>query len=407
MIPTTPPSHWYQNVYGQRTRSTARIMEVAQVAEYVSATFEADPLLGDLWLRGEVSNLSRSSAGHYYFCLKDQSGQLRSVLFRGNALRGATVPTAGSTMVAHGRVTFYPPQGAIQLVVDALFPEGIGLAQMQFEALYRRLEAEGLFDAGRKRALPRFPRCIGIATSETGAVIHDLLTVLGRRYPLAHVVLASTVVQGDGAPRGVIRAMESLNAWRDPATLRGVDLIIVARGGGSAEDLACFNDEGLARAIFASAAPVVSAIGHESDVTLADFVADVRAPTPSAAAEIVAPDILSLRSNVQSLRSRGESRILRAIENGRLNARYARSKLVTTLLRRLEIAREQVTSSRLQLEVLNPDATLARGYAIAEHMGRVLRTSYGLGAGDTLSVRLSSGSIDACVTAANGGVPSP
>jgi exodeoxyribonuclease VII large subunit len=295
---------WQAAVYGADAPvqpREPRVLEVAELAEYLSVVFEDDAQLQDVWLRGEVSNLYRSAAGHYYFSLKDEAGQIKSILFRGSAQRSTVLPTAGTAVVAHGHMRFYPPQGNCELIADMLFPEGMGLAQMQFEALYRRLQAEGLFDEARKRPLPAFPRRIGVVTSEAGAVIHDLLTVLGRRYPVATIVLAPSAVQGAGAAEQVVTALAALNTWRSDDD-EPVDLIVVARGGGSSEDLATFNEEVVVRAIFGSRAPVVSAVGHEVDVTLADLVADLRAPTPSAAAELISPDLGDLLLQVSALR---------------------------------------------------------------------------------------------------------
>jgi exodeoxyribonuclease VII large subunit len=392
---------WQAAVYGVDAPiqpREPRVLEVAELAQYLSELFEGDGQLQDVWLRGEVSNLYRSAAGHYYFCLKDEVGQIKSILFRGNAQRSAVLPTAGTAVVAHGRMRFYPPQGSCELIADMLFPEGMGLAQMQFEALYRRLQAEGLFDEARKRPLPAFPQRIGVVTSETGAVIHDLLTVLGRRYPVAAIVLAPSAVQGAGSAEQVVEALATLNAWRSDEG-EPVDLIVVARGGGSAEDLATFNEEVVVRAIFGSRAPVVSAVGHEVDVTLADLVADLRAPTPSAAAELIAPDLGVLLQEVALLRSQAQRLVQEQVVWKRSEVQGLAGTLTRDVGHRLTLAREQVSSRRLQLATLSPEATLHRGYAIAELNGRVVRDAAELQAGARLHVRLERGAVDTVVAA--------
>jgi exodeoxyribonuclease VII large subunit len=375
------------------------IFEVGELSRYIGGLLASDPTLQEVWLRGEVSNVSRSPAGHYYFCLKDETSQLRCVLFRGHAARSQVLPSNGQSIVAHGQVRFYERQGTCELVADLLFPEGIGLAQMQFEALYRRLEAEGLFDQARKRALPRFPRRIGIISSDGGAVIHDLLTVLGRRYPIGEVLFLPTPVQGDAAASAIVGALQALGNWTSPDDGVGVDLVVVARGGGSAEDLATFNDERVVRAIFASRAPVVSAIGHETDTTLADLVADLRAPTPSAAAEMVVPDLTMVRREVLALRMRGWQSMQNRLAWARSECRTAREALASRLAHRLRVAREQVAGRRFQLAALSPEATLRRGYAVAEIGGCVVRQASEVTEGQSLTVRLHRGRIDSTVSA--------
>ena len=392
---------WRAEVYGAEPAvdpRQPRVLEVAELAQYLDELFGGDGQLQDVWLRGEVSNLFRSAAGHYYFSLKDEVGQIKSILFRGSAQRSAVLPTAGTAVVAHGRMRFYPPQGTCELVADMLFPEGMGLAQMQFEALYRRLQAEGLFDEGRKRPLPEFPRRIGVVASETGAVIHDLITVLERRYPVAEIVFAPSSVQGAGAAEQIVDALGLLNLWRSDEG-DSVDLVVVARGGGSADDLATFNDEAVVRAIFGSRAPVVSAVGHEVDVTLADLVADLRAPTPSAAAELIAPDLGVLLQDVAALRGQALRLVHEQLAWKRAEAGTLSTMLARDVTHRLAVAREQLAGWGLQLAALSPAATLKRGYAIAEVGGRVVRDTAEVRPGDTLHVRLDRGAVDSVVAA--------
>ncbi|MDP8924791.1 MAG: exodeoxyribonuclease VII large subunit [Chloroflexota bacterium] len=398
-----------------------QIFGVEEVGAYIREMFELDDNLADLWVTGEITNFSRSPSGHYYFCLKDATSQLRAVLFRGNAARCGASPRPGDAVVAHGRIDFYQPQGSLQLVVDLLYPAGVGEAHLRFEALRLKLEQEGLFAEERKRPLPPFPRRIGLVTSEGGAVLHDVVNVLSRRYPLVEVVLSHTSVQGDGAPAEIVLALLRLREWT-AADGSGVDAVIVARGGGSPEDLACFNDERVARAIFASPWPVVSAVGHETDVTICDFVADLRAPTPSAAAELVAPDLETLRQAVAELVGRGRGCVAQALGEARTELRHARNRLVarsplaqiaaqrqatddyaerlrTATLSELRMLREQIEGRRLQLGALSPRATLARGYSIVSRRGDgVVRSIGDVGAQQPLTIQVTDGEIEATAT---------
>src|SRR5688572_2133561 len=264
-----------------------RILTVAQACSYLRELLETDMILGDVWISGEVSGPRTQPSGHTYFVMKDANAQLRSVIFKSAQMRQRRMidyVTQGAQVIVHGRLSVYEARGELQVVVDFVQPEGVGLRHAQHERLRLQLEEEGLFDPARKRLLPRFPQRIGVVTSPAGAVFHDICNVLRRRWPQAEVVLAPTPVQGPEAPLGVVAALESLNLLGD------IDVIIVARGGGSIEELWTFNEEPVARAVFGSLVPVVSAVGHETDITICDYVADLRAPTPSAAAELVAPD---------------------------------------------------------------------------------------------------------------------
>jgi len=261
-----------------------RLLSVDELTLYVKATLDEDPILSDAWVRGEVTDFMRSAAGHCYFSLSGAGSKLSCVLFNRNARAVPALPETGDEIVAHGRVSVYEVQGRYQLYVDAVAPVGAGALQLQFEALRQRLDAEGLFAVERKRPLPELPRAIGVVTSAQGAVWHDIQNVTRRRFPLVELVLSPSAVQGADAPVQLVAALEALQLEPD------VDVIIVGRGGGSPEELAVFNDEELARAIYRSRVPVVSAVGHETDFSIADFVADLRAPTPSAAAELCVPD---------------------------------------------------------------------------------------------------------------------
>ncbi|WP_368166034.1 exodeoxyribonuclease VII large subunit, partial [Aeromonas sp. R9-1] len=251
--------------------------------------------IGTVWLNGEISNLAMPASGHWYFSLKDLSSQVRCAMFKGNNRRVPLRPRDGMQVLVQARVSLFEPRGDYQLIIESMQPAGDGVLAMRFEELKQRLTIEGLFDAGRKRPLPAQPRAVGIITSATGAALHDMLTVLRRRAPALPVIIYPTQVQGQAAIGQIVHALYTANRRAE------VDVIILGRGGGSLEDLWCFNEEAVARAIAQSAIPVVSAVGHEVDVTISDFVADLRAPTPSAAAELVAPDQGQLRERLGAL----------------------------------------------------------------------------------------------------------
>src|SRR5881392_3007086 len=268
-------------------------LTVSQLARLIRETVRSNPLLSRILVRGEVSNLQAAPAGHVFFTLKDATAQVSCTLFREDAeLLGFDLED-GMDVVVSGDVDVFPRKGNVELVVRAATPAGVGAFWAAYQRTRKKLAAEGLFDVARKRSLPAFPRRIGVVTSEIGAVVHDIVTILRRRYPMAHVIVAPALVQGPGAPASLRRALT--------AVADRVDVIIVARGGGSLEDLWCFNDEAVVRAIAASPVPIVSGVGHETDFTLADFAADLRAPTPSAAAELVAPDVAQLQMQVDDL----------------------------------------------------------------------------------------------------------
>ena len=398
------------------------VFTVSQVTQYLKESLEQDPLLADLWISGEISNLRTYASGHSYFTLKDSQSQLRSVVFKGG--RGSELLLDGSLVVAHGRVSFYNARGDVQLVADLVMPEGTGPISLELEKLKLRLEEEGLFDVSRKRPLPSFPRVIGLVTSSSGAVLHDVRNIIGRRYPLAEILFAPTLVQGDGAALNIVSALQGLN--HDGRA----DVIVVARGGGSLEELSPFNEEVVARAIYASHIPVVSAVGHETDYTIADYVADVRAPTPSAAAELVVPDRVAL---MQQVRDHTRS-ILHSMSNHISSRRNevdllaqqlgGRAPDIDTLRRRvddladmsrkalsnlLSLWRERAQGLDLRLQTLNPGAILHRGYAIVQKRATVAAGSDGHGVqahsivsrkeqvsdGDELKVTVSDGSFPA------------
>jgi exodeoxyribonuclease VII large subunit len=390
------------------------ILTVSEVTSIIKAIFEGEPLLHDVWIRGEVSNFRRAASGHCYFTLKDVAAQIKCVMWRSVAVRLPAYPRDGHSVYAHGHVSVYEAHGVYQFYVDGLRAAGEGELYLQFEALKRKLEAEGLFAAERKRRLPAFPKKIGVVTSPVGAAFQDILKVLRRRYPLAEVVLAPTAVQGAEAAGQIKTAIERLN--RQGA----VDVIIVARGGGSIEDLWPFNEEIVGRAIASSAIPVVSGVGHEVDFTIADFAADVRAPTPSAAAEIVAPNVEELRQTVHGWLYQATSLTRKRLEEARRRLDYQQEALarsspqvqvdrhkqrIDEMIRRgttqvrhgLQQHRLRLEGLRLQLESLSPQRTLERGYAIVTNRARdcVVRQVADVSPGDPLAIRVSDGSFPA------------
>ncbi len=392
-----------------------QVYAVHEVTSYLRELFESNTHLGDIWIAGECSNVSRPASGHVYFTLKDGDSQLRAAFFQ---RRGGPPNTTsrlvenGHAVVAHGRISIYEQRGELQFYVEFVQPEGVGALQAEFERLKARLEQEGLFDESRKRPLPRYPHRIGVVTSESGAVFHDICHVLERRWPLAEIVLAPTPVQGPDAVPGIIGALDQLNRLGD------IDVIIAGRGGGSIEELWAFNDELVARAIFASTTPVVSAVGHETDVTIADFVADRRAPTPSAAAEIVAPDRLEMRVRLGVAAGTMESVLrqrlgveqaavrecVRFIERRAPDVNRERQR-VDEMARHAQAAAERAHRNAVQgvggcvwrLKALDPFATLDRGYAIVQRGASVVSSVGDARPGDALEVRVKDGTFGAQV----------
>ena len=386
------------------------VLTVSQVAVHLRELLESNPFLSDLWIVGEVSNLRASSSGHSYFTLKDSVASLNCVLFRGQG--GAGVLENGKSVRAHGRMSFYEPRGSTDFMVDRVLPEGEGALAQELERLKARLGQEGLFEESRKRPLPQFPEVVGVVTSPTGAAWQDIQNVVRRRYPLARLLLSPTQVQGlDAAPQ-IADALDRLDA--DGSS----DVIIVARGGGSLEDLWPFNEEIVARAIFRNRIPVVSGVGHETDFTIADYVADRRAPTPSAAAELVVPDGSILRQTVQAWTERMSRGALRTVESSRgdvasLGRRLESAlpdldhmkrqvddlaeALGSNLKGRLAMSRLEVDSLDSRLRTLDPAATLRRGFAMVQRTdtGQVVSGVGQVGGGDALTVTVADGAFPA------------
>lgn len=389
-----------------------KFWSVSELTRYIREILESDYNLQDLWIEGEVSNLSQPRSGHLYFTLKDRSCSLRCVMWRSQVARQTFIPRDGEAIEVHGSVNVYEAAGQYQLYADLIRPAGEGALFQEFLRLKARLEAEGLFEPERKRPLPRWPRRIGIITSPTGAALRDMLNTLQRRYALLDIILSPTEVQGDGAPDGIVSALEKLNRLAKP------DVILLARGGGSIEDLWAFNDERVARAVAASTAPVVSGVGHETDFTIADFVCDLRAATPTAAAELVTPDRLELTSNLVDIHQRlsraAQDRLdtlaweLNRLEN-RLQLRSPQAQIRTSRQRlddlsrraeaaqrhRLILARTRLSGLQQNLQALSPLAVLGRGFAVvSDREGRPVRSIQQVSSGDSLNVRVSDGSFD-------------
>ena len=393
--------------------NTDTVYSVSQVNSLIKGYLESNPVLADVTVNGEVSNYRHPASGHHYFTLRDAESALSSVMFRYG--RGGEFIADGAQVIAHGKISIYTARGDLQLYVDRVMPDGVGALQQAFEELRRRLDAEGLFDRSRKRPLPAFPRKIAVITSPTGAVIQDILNVLSRRYPLAELVLIPTSVQGESAAPEIVRAITALNMMDE------IDVAILARGGGSLEDLWPFNEEMVARAVYGCKVPMISAVGHETDFTIADFVADVRAPTPSAAAEIVAPHVNDLARNVAGYAELMQQVLGRLVREKRTQLDFlvdrmdyrapdteaprqrvedllARARLAATRI--VEIRKQDVRRLETHLGALGPKQILARGYSIVRLKdGPVLVSSTGAAPGDTLQVTLHDGELDTEVKA--------
>jgi exodeoxyribonuclease VII large subunit len=399
-----------------------RVLRVAELLDAVRVLVE--DVVGRVWVVGEISNLRRAASGHCYFTLKDDDAQLRVVLFRGDAARLAFELADGLEVLVFGDATVYGARGDLQLRAKQVEPRGLGALRLAFDQLRARLEAEGLFDEARKRPLPRLPRCVGIVTSVHGAAIRDVIEVTGARWPTVPLLVADARVQGPGAELEIVAALQGLAARPE------VDVILLVRGGGSLEDLWCFNSETVARALERCPVPVVSGVGHETDFTIADLVADARAPTPSAAAALVVPDrrayLLQLERDRRRLRGALLGRIAgararlesttaalhRASPVAQLAARRGRltadtQRLDAALRRRLarDAARFAVAAGRL--DSLSPLAVLGRGYASARRArdGRIVRAPGDVAHGEALAVRVAGGEIDATVTGARPAPP--
>ncbi|MBO7273347.1 MAG: exodeoxyribonuclease VII large subunit [Clostridia bacterium] len=390
-------------------------LSVTQLNEYLKMVLDGDRVLSNVFVRGEISNFKLYSSGHAYFTLKDDAGQLKSVMFRSYCSRLIFKPEDGMRVIAHGRISVYESSGQYQLYVDDMQPDGAGSLAMCFEQLKRKLAAEGLFDESRKRPLPPMPWRIGVITSPSGAAVHDIINVLGRRFPAAQMILYPSEVQGAQAPAQLISGVEFFS-------MTGlVDVIILGRGGGSAEDLWAFNDENLARAVASCGIPVISAVGHESDFTICDFVADRRAPTPSAAAEIAVPDMGEILRGFASLKvglqtsmqkritqekrfleqltaSRVFSRPDQMLDGFRMRLDECEANLNRTVNQALFQKRQNAAALAGKLQALNPLSILSRGYATVSKDGVALTSIKQIHDNDTLDIRMADGSVRATVS---------
>ncbi len=387
---------------------------VTALNEYIKGKLENDPLLSRVLVKGEISNfVNHYKTGHFYLSLKDEGGVIRSVMFRMNAAKLRFVPENGMKVICEGRVSSYVKDGQVQLYITDMEPDGIGALYIAFEQLKKKLEAEGLFDPAHKKPLPKYPRRVGIITAATGAAIRDMINVSGRRFPLAQLILYPALVQGDGAPAQLIRGLETFHE-KCP-----VDVIILGRGGGSLEDLWAFNDEGLARAIFASRIPIISAVGHETDFSISDFVADLRAPTPSAAAELAMPEagevkrklhnvidrmslvtenrIKTLRRNLENLASCPQMQSqMRLIDDRRMAILNLDREMENRMTRLVERKRSELLQGAAKLDALSPLAVMSRGYsALFNEKGETIHQNKQLSKGDRVNIRLSDGTAKA------------
>ncbi len=387
---------------------------VTQLNEYIKSKLEGDPQLSRILVKGEISNfINHYKTGHFYLSLKDEGGVIRAVMFRMNASKLRFVPENGMKVICEGRVSSYVKDGSVQLYISDMEPDGVGALYIAFEQLKKKLEAEGLFDPRYKKPLPKYPRRIGIITAATGAAIRDMINVSGRRFPLAELVLYPSLVQGDGAPAQLIRGLEVFNSTCP------VDVIILGRGGGSLEDLWAFNDEALARAIFASRVPVISAVGHETDFSISDFVADLRAPTPSAAAELAMPEagevkrklhnvidrmslvtenrIKNLRRSLDALASCPQMQSqMRLIDDRRMAVLNLDREMENRMKSLMERKKSRLLQGAASLDALSPLAVMSRGYsALFDEKGGSIYKNEQIKAGDRVSVRLSDGTAKA------------
>mgnify|MGYP001007584158 CR=1 FL=1 len=388
-----------------------QILEVSQVNAYIKGLFDRDALLGQVCVQGELSNYKVYPSGHHYFTMKDAEGALRCVMFRSSAGRLRFKPENGMQVLAVGRITVFPRDGAYQLYCENLTPAGAGDLHVAFEQLKAKLLAEGLFDRSLKKPLPPYPHTIGIITSGAGAAIMDMLRILNKRYPLAKVKILPVRVQGAEAPAEIAGAIRYANAHKV------ADVLITGRGGGSMEDLWAFNDERVARAIFASEIPVISAVGHEPDVTISDFVADVRAATPSNGAELVAPDKEELRKRLaqtqarmaaaverqlslsrQRLEALAGKRVLQSpinyLQDKRMTLEYSRERLSSASQRLMQAKREQFVRLTAKLDAMSPLKVLSRGYSVVRtEDGSVLRRAADARLGDRIQIDLMQGTL--------------
>ncbi len=392
-----------------------QVLSISQLNEYIRGKLDSDGLLNAVAVRGEISNYKMYPSGHHYFTLKDEGAALKCVMFKGNAMRLRFRPENGMQVIAMGKVSVYPRDGAYQLYVTAMAMDGVGDLYAAFEQLKKKLAAQGLFDPAHKKPLPKYPGTIGIITSSAGAAVHDMLRILRKRYPLTRVRLLPVRVQGAEAPGEIAAAIGYANRHRL------ADLLIVGRGGGSIEDLWAFNDEQVAWAIYHSEIPVISAVGHEPDVTISDYVADLRAATPSNAAELAVPDRDALTEMLDSMSGTMASALARQIRNARRhldtlgkspalqspeaylrqkqqNLEYLKNRLISSENQIISRSSQRYVALTAKLDAMSPLKVLTRGYAMAEREnGEILRSVQQIQLGERIRVRLSDGTVHATV----------
>lgn len=383
----------------------AKVATVSQINSYVKKILDHNIILNNVWIKGEISNFKHHYSGHLYITLKDEGAVLKAVMFRGSAQSLAFEPSDGMKVLARGRISVYEAGGSYQLYIEEMMPDGIGELYTAYEQLKKQLEAEGLFAPEHKKPIPKFPSAVGVVTASTGAAVRDIINVITRRFPMAEIVLYPAQVQGTGAAESIVKAIEYFNVTG------GVDTLIVGRGGGSIEDLWAFNEEITARAIFASKIPVISAVGHETDFTIADFAADLRAPTPSAGAEIAVPSAIELRNRIDTDKNRLSRNIAGRIENSRMLLKRFKMKtpkgkiddcnlrldaLVKSMYSGFKMkamdARKNLSSASAKLDALSPLQTLSRGYSIPTFEdGSVIRSAEDMKQGMEFTLRMRDG----------------
>ena len=387
------------------------VYSISELNKYLKTLLSFDKILQDIWVKGQIGTFTKASSGHSYFTLRDSDSTINCIMFQGT-FSGVNELETGMSVVAHGRIAIYEPRGQLQMIVDVIQPEGVGLLQIQFDQMKEKLNKEGLFDESRKRLIPKFPNRIAVITSPTGAVWQDIQNVISRRYPVVELILIPSIVQGDTATKSLVNAFGILNNLKD------VDVVIVARGGGSLEDIWSFNEELVARAVYASSVPVISAIGHETDFTIIDMVADLRAPTPSIAAEIVVPDKEELLEIVSNNRSKLLFYIETLIQRNRIYLEsfpqnleklipdfdFLRIKIddcLNAIVKQFGhdiVIKKTKTQSLLErLNSLNPNDVLRRGFAIVQNKknDKIIQDSNDIKSGDLVNITLNKGNLDA------------
>ncbi len=387
------------------------VLTVSQINEYIKGKIENDKLLTNIYVKGEISNLTRHKSGHLYFTLKDEKSNIKAVMFRNDASKLKFILENGMKVIAHGKISVFVRDGNCQLYVNSIDPDGIGALTIAFEQLKTKLKNEGLFDSSKKKSIPKIPTKIGIITSPTGAAVKDIINVAGRRFPYATLIIFPSLVQGNDAPAQLIAGIKYFNKAKT------VDVIIIGRGGGSIEDLWAFNDENLARTIYASEIPVISSVGHEIDFTICDFVADLRAPTPSAAAELAVPETVELERKINNIISHMQLVIMKMISEKKQRVRHCTESRIMTNPESMLDQRKLLTVSytnditnsmkyicernrtvleknAAKLDALSPLAVFSRGYsAVFSSGGKLIKNTKDVEIGELVSVQLSDGKL--------------